>query len=338
MKEGKFLEMLVECLEKLLAADGITVTPNQKFYKDGVQVGEVDIVLSGRFGSSNIMVGIECRHRQPPQDRNWIRTIMGKRDDLWEFGFRHWIAVSASGFRPTARNLAEKEGIDLRVPGEMRPLDPDKYGPHTPLKFGIISSSWRPDEVSCMIEHDSEAELAKIQTWIAKDSWRIVSLNEPGKEPTPMYEFLESKVEAYFQEHELAAGYRDFTKTHVFEAAYLQGVVKGIPFGIHAFKAEVTVCQETIRSDFRMMAFAAPIPKGAILGTRDILGIIGINEYRHNGTTTYVMTAMKPDDVDNIILVRRDAEGNPIEGEMVFLQSSYPPGTSLRNIRLRVKP
>jgi hypothetical protein len=52
MKEGAFLELLVECLHKILASDDIKVSRNEKFYNDeGIQIGEVDVVIEGIYES-----------------------------------------------------------------------------------------------------------------------------------------------------------------------------------------------------------------------------------------------------------------------------------------------
>jgi hypothetical protein len=44
MKPGKFLEMVVECLQRLLAPEDFVVKRNMKYYRNGRQIGEVDIL------------------------------------------------------------------------------------------------------------------------------------------------------------------------------------------------------------------------------------------------------------------------------------------------------
>jgi len=90
LNDGKFFEIVVECLQLLLAADGVKVTTGRKFFSEGVQVGEVDVVIEGRVGSANIMIGVECRDRQEVPGVEWIQQIMGRRLALAKFGFNHW--------------------------------------------------------------------------------------------------------------------------------------------------------------------------------------------------------------------------------------------------------
>ena len=139
MKDGKFLEILVECFQKLLASDGINVSPNEKFRNENkVLIGEVDIVIEGVFNSEYIKIGTECRDRKGRQDRNWIRQIIGKREDLKRFGFTDWVAVSSGGFTSTARELADEKGIRILVPAKVEPVDSNQSGPHKWMKFNVV--------------------------------------------------------------------------------------------------------------------------------------------------------------------------------------------------------
>ncbi len=111
-REGRFLEILVEHLERFLAGEGIKVTSPEIFYKDGVKVGEIDVTLRGDFGSSKIFVGIECRDRprDGAQGTPWISEVSGKKN---LFKVDKMVAMSSTGFTDPAVNAANDLGIDL---------------------------------------------------------------------------------------------------------------------------------------------------------------------------------------------------------------------------------
>jgi hypothetical protein len=331
MKEGKFLEMLVECLQKLLASDGITVTRNEKFRSKGKQVGEVDVVLRGKFGSTNMVVGIECRDRKGPQGRDWIQQIMGKRDDLAEFGFRHWIAVSSSGFASTAEALAKKANIELLVPGKVRVMEPGKPGLHTWMSFVIDYPMWRlGHQVSAKIEYDSEEAFAQISEQINKTGSDAVRICTSGMEPMSLHDFNKPTVDAYGQDNQVIANGAE-TESRMFTFTNLESVINGIRFKISELELEIISCEETFIPEFRVMAFTIP-------GTQDILGFIGINEYNIQSNTRYLMVAVKPDDLGNAVIVQRDSEGNPLTNKILFPVYAYPPGTPIKIINYRVAP
>lgn len=142
MKEGVFLEMMVECFQNLFASDEISVTRNEKFYRNKKWVGEVDVVIKGTYESKFIKIGTECRDRKGAQGSKWIQQIIGKKFDLAEFGFTDWIAVSTDGFKSTAAELAKRAGIRLLVPGSMMPDEPDKPGPHKWMRRNLTSSEF----------------------------------------------------------------------------------------------------------------------------------------------------------------------------------------------------
>jgi len=111
-RQGRLLEILLKHIQQYLGPEGIKIRSPEEFFRDGRKIGEIDVTLRGDFGSSRIFVGIECRDRpsEPPQGREWIREIKGKKDDL---GVHKMIAVSTTSFTPQAVDLASQFDIDL---------------------------------------------------------------------------------------------------------------------------------------------------------------------------------------------------------------------------------
>ena len=109
------LENLVAALEDFLVPPGFKVTKREPFYNDhGKQIGEIDITIRGELGSFEVFYGVECRDRpsEGPQDREWIRGVKAKKDDLI---VDKMIAVSTTGFTSTAVEFAKEVGIELRT-------------------------------------------------------------------------------------------------------------------------------------------------------------------------------------------------------------------------------
>ncbi|MCO5999829.1 restriction endonuclease [Actinoallomurus rhizosphaericola] len=118
-RAGRSLELLVKALEQLLA--GAPVEIRSPDYIKGRHSGtarEVDVSLRSRVGSISVLVIIECRDRTKPQDVTWIEQLASKREDV---GADKAVAVSASGFSASARNLAKSKQIDLRSLEELEP-------------------------------------------------------------------------------------------------------------------------------------------------------------------------------------------------------------------------
>lgn len=125
-RQGRFLEILVQHLQEFLAHDGIIVRSPEEFYKNGKKIGEIDVTLRGKFGSSEIFVGIECRDRpgKGPQDIGWIREIRGKQE---QFQVNKMIAVSSTGFTEPAMELAQNFGIDLLTVDDIDAVRPSDW-------------------------------------------------------------------------------------------------------------------------------------------------------------------------------------------------------------------
>jgi hypothetical protein len=125
-RKGRFLEILVEHLQRFLSDDGIVVKSPEEFYRDGKKIGEIDITLRGEFGSSRLFVGIECRDRPggPRQGRDWIRELIGEKRDLQ---IDQIVAVSTTGFTQQAIALANAERIDLLTFSDVDAEDPSHW-------------------------------------------------------------------------------------------------------------------------------------------------------------------------------------------------------------------
>lgn len=112
--DGRALEKLVEFVEQSLAQDGFDVNVNKKLFNEsGTQLAEFDVVVKGKFGSTNICWLIECRNRPSAgaAPSEWIQHLAGRRA---LFSFNKVTAVSTTGFSPAAIEAAEKLGIELR--------------------------------------------------------------------------------------------------------------------------------------------------------------------------------------------------------------------------------
>ena len=112
-KDGKPLEDLVRQIEELFLPLGCSVEANYKVYDKGVPIAEFDIVIRGRFGSTDMTWLIECRDRPSdgPAPGSWIEQLFGRRE---RFRFNQVTAVSTTGFAAGAREFAREKGIELR--------------------------------------------------------------------------------------------------------------------------------------------------------------------------------------------------------------------------------
>lgn len=101
-RKGRLLEQLVKHFQEQLAPQGVVVQSPEEFRDaNGNKLGEIDVTLRGRFGTSRIFIGIECRDRpaDAPQGNDWITQIDGKKR---LFGADRMIALSSTGFTPSS--------------------------------------------------------------------------------------------------------------------------------------------------------------------------------------------------------------------------------------------
>lgn len=111
-RRGRFLEILVRQLQSFLGPQGLEIKSPELFYQNGNLIAEIDVTIRGKFGSSTIFVGIECRDRPEdgPQGIPWLTQINGKQRLVKA---DKMIAVSTTGFTPEATTIAQEFGIDL---------------------------------------------------------------------------------------------------------------------------------------------------------------------------------------------------------------------------------
>jgi hypothetical protein len=112
--DGKSLESLVSMIERYLAPSEFTVETRKQVYENGVQIAELDIIITGRVGTSKFTGLIECRDR--PSDGkapgSWIEQLVGRKD---RFKLSSVMAVSTTGFALGAIRYATEKGIELRT-------------------------------------------------------------------------------------------------------------------------------------------------------------------------------------------------------------------------------
>jgi hypothetical protein len=332
MKEGSFLELLVECLHKILASDGIKVSRNEKFYNDkGIQIGEVDVVIEGVYDSKYIKIGTECRDRRGKQDRNWIRQIIGKRMDLAEFGFTDWVAVSRHGFKSTAEELAKKASIRILVPGKVEPVEPEKNGPHSWGRFDMTIKEWTLGQFQANVQYDDEISdemMDEIEKKMQSETYIIL----PDKKQLHLTDFLNPQIEDLIQKFDESNDKTSFNMSHFLEFTNLDVSVEGLNFKFSEFKIEVFLSELLLSNNFSMLAFVIP-------DIKKVLGLICINEYQNKGeTVAYMMIGINPGNTLNPIMLYRDKDGNPVPNQKItFLIPQYPPDTKLEKITFRGK-
>lgn len=113
--DGILLERLVKLIEGMLLPQGFEVESRKLIYNEkGLQIAELDIVITGRLGSASISWLIECRDRpsEGPAPISWIEQLTARRGRL---KFDKVMAVSTTGFSESATEEADRVGIELRT-------------------------------------------------------------------------------------------------------------------------------------------------------------------------------------------------------------------------------
>lgn len=119
-KDGKWLEALVEYIEKAFEKPGVSITKGIRQYdEDGIQEAEFDVLVE----SGNFKWLIECRDRksQGAAPAAWIEQLVGRR---FRFDLNKVTAVSTTGFSDSARKFAKKASIELR---EVKSLTQEEF-------------------------------------------------------------------------------------------------------------------------------------------------------------------------------------------------------------------
>jgi hypothetical protein len=181
--DGRRLEDIVALIE------GMRLPPDFKLDKrwqirdeNDIQIAELDILISGRIGTSPSTTLIECRDRpsEGPAPRNWIQQLVGRRDDL---NINHVTAVSSTGFARGVARYAASKGIQLRTFQSLTAEDISPYFPATapllqhrvdligsriglvsPERVGTKGASISSDQ-SCIIDVATNERLTIFQLW-----------------------------------------------------------------------------------------------------------------------------------------------------------------------------
>lgn len=117
--DGKSLEELVSELERVAVGSGRKVEIRRKLYNEnGIQLAEFDIIVSAGEEDKKVEWLIECRNRpsQGAAEGGWIEQIYGRKHLN---GFDRAIAVSTTGFSPSAIYYALRGNIELRLAEEL---------------------------------------------------------------------------------------------------------------------------------------------------------------------------------------------------------------------------
>jgi hypothetical protein len=334
LNSGILLELLAELFQSLLAGEGTTVSRRHVFRRGPNDIAEVDILLSGRFGSSDMKVAVECRDRQEPQGKEWVQQILGKRDDLREFGVRHWIAVSSSGFTEPAQALARRSGLELLVPCDVEPMTPSAPGPHHLLQFSLSYTRPVLGEARLQLAHDDTDLLDRLSTLIAGDGWqRVLVVDDAGKRllSAELAAQLDRAVRRCSAENSTA-----LPRTLLLSA--LPAEIDGIEFTLASAEVDLAIAEEEKKAKFRMLTFSDT-------KLSSLLGFIGLNEFEFGADTMFLLVGFKHGNPGKLVFHVRDKAGAPIEGVRISLdeakvaQSGYHFGRpkTLRSRRQRKK-
>jgi hypothetical protein len=118
--DGRALENLVRTVEAFFIPKGCKVEPRKLVYGDeGAQLAELDILVTGRLGTTEIRWLIECRDR-PSDGRapvGWIEQLSGRKR---VHDFNQVTAVSTTGFSDGAAEVAARLGVELRSVNDAR--------------------------------------------------------------------------------------------------------------------------------------------------------------------------------------------------------------------------
>ena len=119
--DGKDLEELVSTIERLFLPGGCTVESRKiERTEAGTQLAEMDITVTGKLGTTEILWLIECRDRpsEGAAPTAWIEQLAGRKD---LYKFNQVTAVSTTGFSAGATELAKRAGIEIRTLEDVTP-------------------------------------------------------------------------------------------------------------------------------------------------------------------------------------------------------------------------
>jgi hypothetical protein len=321
---GILLELLVEFFYRSILRADATITRRKKFCRNGRVVAEVDVLLEN--GSERF--AIECRDRSKPQGLPWIQQIIGKREMLRSFGITitQWFVLSASGFTEDAMELARTAGIELIVPGNVMPQNPDAPGLHDLMKFEARLATWDSAEITAKIGHSDNTILDQLKRDLAGDNaWFAVQIGRTPDVMCPFSEFVEDAAQPLIEAEEKASGDTDYSKTIQLTFKRLHGSVSNIAFEIDKLALGIIIHGTTVTPVHRLLTFASPI-------THRVLGIMGLNTVEHCGKRMHMMVHVKRGWPQQLTVSIKDDRGLPIPGVAIHFPASLvtPPNTTPR--------
>lgn len=310
MKDGILLELLTELFQAITANDGVTVTRRRVFTIGKGDVAEIDVLLEGRFGSSDMRVAVECRDRAQPQGKDWIQQIIGKRDDLRSTGIRHWVAVSSNGFTGPARALAERAGIELLVPVTVQPVDANAPGPHRLLSFVLTRNKWSFGEVHAELSHEDAGVLEGLRQ-AALNGGLAETIVEAEAGETPLTMFLIQRAEALEAKRQRspAARPQSSLKVHVSDQKARLGEVR---FTLVNVEVDAQPHPEVVKGTCKLVSFSDP-------KLFEFMGLIGVNTFTLDGEEVHLLVGFKPGYPGKLICHSRSSSGAPIPGWLIHL-------------------
>jgi hypothetical protein len=223
----------------------------ESFYRNGKQIGEIDVTLRGRFGTANIFVGIECRARpsEGPQGVAWLNEIVGKKENLC---VDKMIAVSTTGFVPEALETAREQRIDLLTFS-------DYDGPYEPGMLQTIEFGWNEQShrISGVIEMETDPKTAPWDLTFKADTPifrrpqddRLISLNE----------FIKDDIDSLFAKLPSVPGKKVVANAVIQGGGSMTAIVNGRP--VKVVKAAIPVCleQELVSGNVRLAGCVLPL-------------------------------------------------------------------------------
>lgn len=146
--DGRFLEDFVRKVEETFAGGTVKVESGKRVFDEiGVQIAEFDLIVTGKLGSTNLCVLIECRDRPSvgAAEASWIEQMVGRRQ---AHSFSHVIAVSTTGFSPGAQAVAKKLNIELR---EVTRFDPQELGSWIGAGINIVLREMKVGRIDALL-------------------------------------------------------------------------------------------------------------------------------------------------------------------------------------------
>lgn len=313
MNNGILLELIAELFQSLVSNDEVTVSRRHIFRLGPNDNAEIDILLSGKFGTSDMKIALECRDRAQPQGKEWIQQIIGKRDDLRSFGIRHWMALSASGFTQPAKDLAERAGIEILVPYDIEPVSSNDIGPHNLLKFKTNYSKWTLGVINAKISYEEISTPNNVASRISNGGFNL-SLIIDGDKKTPLYEILNKLASEALKEMD-DTNENWSSATRILKLSKLSAEFDGIPFTLNDLEVEAILTKEELKSDFRLITLSNH-------QINSLIGMIGINSYKVGDDTIYLLVGFKPGYPAKLVSHARTKSGSPIPGVIFELDKA----------------